>query len=264
VAATDYAGLGTKGTEQYLIGASEAHDVLNSVRAARQIPEANAGTRVGLWGHSQGGQSVLWAASDQSYAPELTIVGTVAAAPAAELPVLISHQWSTIYGSLIGAEVLVSYPSTYGDLGTRAVSNRPGASIRALSNKCIVAAAVDIAASKAVGRSSLLTHNPLDVPAWRKTLEENTPPPPRVPTLIIQGLDDPIVLPGSNAAFLARSCAAGAPVDGAFIGKLGHMKAGAAGAPLAFTWLQQRFAGITMTSTCGTVLPIAPLVQPRP
>ena len=38
VTATDYAGLGTPGTEGYLVGGDEAHDVLNSVRAARDIP----------------------------------------------------------------------------------------------------------------------------------------------------------------------------------------------------------------------------------
>ena len=62
VTATDYAGLGTPGPSQYLVGAAEAHDVLNSVRAARRMPGVDAGTRVGLWGHSQGGNSVLWAA----------------------------------------------------------------------------------------------------------------------------------------------------------------------------------------------------------
>ena len=38
VTATDYAGLGTPGTEGYLVGGDEAHDVLNSVRAARDLP----------------------------------------------------------------------------------------------------------------------------------------------------------------------------------------------------------------------------------
>ena len=259
VTATDYAGLGTPGVEQYLIGNAEAHDVLNSVRAARHLPRAFAGSTVGLWGHSQGGQAALWAADLRSYAPELSVVGAAAAAPAAELPALISHQWSTIYGSLIGAEVLVSYPDTYGDLRLTTVSSRSADSVAALANRCLTQAAIDIVISKVFGRSSLLSRNPEVDGSWRAAISANTPPVPQIPTLIIQGLTDPIVLPGTNAAFLERSCRAGAPIQGAFIGALGHMKAGKAGAPLAFTWLQQRFGGVTMTSTCGTRLPVRPL-----
>ena len=66
VAASDYAGLGTPCTEQYLMGAAKAHDIYNSVRAARQIPLADAGTTVALWGHSQGGQAAPWAADDRT------------------------------------------------------------------------------------------------------------------------------------------------------------------------------------------------------
>jgi hypothetical protein len=42
VAATDYAGLGGEGMHPYLIGVSEARAVLDSVRAARQLPDAGA------------------------------------------------------------------------------------------------------------------------------------------------------------------------------------------------------------------------------
>ena len=60
VAATDYPGLGTPEAHPYLVGTSEAHAVLDSVRAARAIPEAAAGTQFAVWGHSQGGQAALF------------------------------------------------------------------------------------------------------------------------------------------------------------------------------------------------------------
>ena len=129
VAATDYAGLGTAGTEQYLVGAAEAHDVLNSVRAARALRTAHAGTRVAIFGHSQGGQAALWTADAAPYAPELSLVGVAAAAPAAELVPLIDHQWSSIYGSLIGAEVLISYPATYPQLHLSDVTSRSASAV---------------------------------------------------------------------------------------------------------------------------------------
>jgi len=47
-------------TEKYLIGAEQGRDLLNSVRAARDIPQAGAGTRFALYGHSQGGLVALW------------------------------------------------------------------------------------------------------------------------------------------------------------------------------------------------------------
>ena len=259
VAATDYAGLGTPGITQYLVGAAEAHDVLNSVRAARQIAEAGAGRTVAVWGHSQGGHAALWTADDRSYAPELHVIAAAAAAPAAELPVLISHQWNTLYGSLIGAEVLVSYPASYPDLRADEVSARSMADITGLAHACVVRAAVDLVVASAFGRSSLLDKDPLRIPAWSRSIAANTPPPPDIPTIIVQGLADPIVLPGSTAAYLDHACAMSAPISGVFIGGLGHVGAGKAAAPLVSTWLQQRFAHQPAPTTCGTRLPIAPL-----
>jgi pimeloyl-ACP methyl ester carboxylesterase len=256
VAATDYAGLGTAGTEQYLVGLAEAHDVLNSVRAARGLEAAHAGARVAIFGHSQGGQAALWAADQAPYAPELSVVAVAAAAPAAELVALIDHQWSTIYGSLIGAEVLVSFPHTYPDLKLSSITHRPAEKVVALADRCIQSAAIDIVAAKVVGEGPLIDRNPLDDPRWRAALASNTPPVPTVPTLLVQGTDDPIVLPGTNALFVRRACGGGRPMTADFVGKLGHMKAGMAAAPFTYTWFQQRFAGVPATSTCGTRLPV--------
>lgn len=86
VVAPDYPGLGTPGPHPYLVGESEGHAVLDAVRAARNAPEAHAGQRFAVWGHSQGGHATLFAGLlAQSYAPELQLVGAAAAAPAYEL-----------------------------------------------------------------------------------------------------------------------------------------------------------------------------------
>ena len=82
VVATDYPGLGTQGPAPYLVGSSEARAVLDSVRAARQLPGANAGSHFIVWGHSQGGQAALFAGQlARSYAPELKLQGVAVAAP---------------------------------------------------------------------------------------------------------------------------------------------------------------------------------------
>ena len=259
VAATDYAGLGTPGTEQYLVGTAEAQDVYNSVRAARQITQTDAGTTVALWGHSQGGQSALWTADDRTYAPEFDVIGVVAAAPAAELSVLFSHQWNSLVGSLIGSEVMVSYPAAYPGLSLAAVTKHSTSQVEALADKCVSDAGLDLLISQKLGGSPLLTADPVAIPSWANAIAANVPPPPTLPTLLIQGLDDPVVLPGSNATYVNQACAAGLAINADFIGALGHVKAGIAGAPLAFIWFQQRLAGVPMTSTCGVQLPVVAL-----
>lgn len=86
VVATDYAGLGTPGHQEYLNGLSEAHDVVFSVEAARSFRPAMTSTKWAAWGHSYGGHAVLWTAALASkLAPSLSLVGVAAAAPVAEL-----------------------------------------------------------------------------------------------------------------------------------------------------------------------------------
>ena len=259
VTATDYAGLGTRGTEEYLVGDAEAHDVLNSVRAAQQIPAADAGNTMAVWGHSQGGQAALWTAAERAYAPELHVIAVATAAPATELPILINREWNSVAGSLIASEVLVSFPAAYPGLHDASISSHSSEEITATANKCIEAGFIDLAVSHFFGESSLLSSNPLNTPAWAAALTANVPPPPTIPAYLVQGTDDPLVLPGSNATFLNNACAAGSTIQGVFIGSLGHMKAGNAAAPSVFTWLQQRFAGLPAPTSCGTLLPVPPL-----
>ena len=82
---TDYEGLGTPGDHPYLIGRSEGHSVLDAARAARKL-DKRLSKRVVIAGHSQGGQSALWAAAlAPRYTPDLKLRGTVAFAPASHL-----------------------------------------------------------------------------------------------------------------------------------------------------------------------------------
>jgi hypothetical protein len=86
VVATDYPGLGTPGIHPYLIGVSEGRAVLDSVRAARDLPHSGASNRFAVWGHSQGGHASLYTGElAASYAPDLKLVGVAAAAPATYL-----------------------------------------------------------------------------------------------------------------------------------------------------------------------------------
>jgi fermentation-respiration switch protein FrsA (DUF1100 family) len=85
VVQTDYQGLGTPGKHPYLIGEAEGHSVLDIVSAARQL-DPNVSRRFLISGHSQGGQSALFAAGEaSSWTPRLRLRGTVAFAPASHI-----------------------------------------------------------------------------------------------------------------------------------------------------------------------------------
>ncbi|MFF0156210.1 lipase family protein [Streptomyces sp. NPDC005263] len=89
VVVTDYAGLGaTDRLHTYVNRVDEAHAVLDAVRAARSLPgtSVTAGSRVALFGYSQGGGATAAAAELQaSYAPDVTLAGTYSGAPPADL-----------------------------------------------------------------------------------------------------------------------------------------------------------------------------------
>ncbi|CAL9664194.1 putative inactive lipase [Streptomyces sp. enrichment culture] len=89
VVVTDYVGLGaTDRLHTYVNRVDQGHAMLDAARAARSVPGASvtAGSRVGLYGYSQGGGASASAAELQrTYAPEVDLVGTYSGAPPADL-----------------------------------------------------------------------------------------------------------------------------------------------------------------------------------
>ncbi len=86
VVQTDYEGEGTPGVHPYFAGVSGAHDVTDIVRAARHLNPALS-DRWFAMGHSEGGSVVLFAAATaNSWAPDLHLLGAVAYAPGTDIP----------------------------------------------------------------------------------------------------------------------------------------------------------------------------------
>ncbi len=70
--------------------------MLDSVRAARNLPDSDTSGRFAVWGHSQGGHAALFAGELAAlYAPELKLVGIAASAPATYLLELFEADKST-------------------------------------------------------------------------------------------------------------------------------------------------------------------------
>ena len=115
VVATDYEGLGTPGRHPYIVGGSEGRGVLDSIRAARALPEAHAGDRAVVVGISQGGHAALFTGElADTYAPDAGLLGVVALAPGAELAqaamLLLGDESVVGFAVAIGAGFDAAYP----------------------------------------------------------------------------------------------------------------------------------------------------------
>lgn len=260
VTATDYTGLGTEGPNLYLVGEAEVRDVVNSVRAIRQVPEAQAGDSYVVWGHSQGGHSSLWAGHLASaIAPELNLLGVAAAAPAAELSLIMQEQWQSVVGWVIGPEVIRSWPNYDANLRPDAIVSARGQDLTdSLAEECVVMAAFDGQAQQALG-FDYFSVNPITVPTWRAAAEEQTPPPmpSNVPVFIGQSVTDAVVLGWPNGQLQNAWCAAGSTLETMWVFNVAHQDTAVVIGPEVVRWIADRFAGVPAKRTCAQPPPVS-------
>ncbi len=258
VAATDYPGLETPETHPYLVGVSEGRAVLDSVRAARQIPGAHAGRTFAVWGHSQGGQAALFAGLlARQYAPELQLAGIAAAAPPTDLRVLMTEDLGTGGGNNITAMTLWSWSRIYGVPMTPVVTPQAVPIIDRLANLCIERW-FDIfrrrRSTLGLERNFLAVDSLSDVEPWRRLLAENTPGPmpSDIPVFIAQGGADNLVRLSVTTAYVDRLCRGGSQVWFELLPRTGHTFIARDAARDAVGWIAARFAQQTPPSDCGT------------
>lgn len=262
VVATDYSGLGTPGTLQYLIGAAETNDVVGSVIAARSMDQLRLDDQIALWGHSQGGHSVLWTAPAVAEAlPDVELVAAAAAAPAAELVPLIAQQWNEPIAWAIGPEVAVAWPEEYPDLDLDAALTGPAErNSERIAQQCILEAAAEGLFRDAVLRQQFFDGDPTQDQRWDDALTEQTVPlpPAGVPVLIAQGEADLVVLPNTTSLLIERYCDAGATVATHWMPDVGHVESANSAGDVVTDWLAERFAGQSTQSDCSETPPVAP------
>lgn len=232
VVATDYAGLGTDGPQPYLIGAGEAHSVLDAVRAARQLPQQpqtpTLSEQTVLWGHSQGGHAALWTGLLQGgYAPDVPLLGVAAMAPAADAIAITERLPQITGGSVFAAFVAQAYSQTYPDIELNDYVQPTGRTlVREMATRCLSEPGVLVSVLTALSVSreqSIFATDPTTGPMGQR-LRENVPMGAfPMPLVIAQGEADSLIGLEQQDEYVQRLCQEGAELDYRTYPGLDHM-----------------------------------------
>jgi acetyl esterase/lipase len=254
---TDYPGLGTGGGHAYLVGTDAARAVLDSVRAARQLKDANLSDRIVVWGHSQGGNSALWAGMRATeFAPELQVIGIAALAPASDLKGLVQASKGSMFGKIVSSYVLSAYAQAYPDvkvkdyvsLGTRVIAGD-------MAKRCVAGyrTLFSVLETFLLPAEGIFGKDPTSGPLGTR-LGENTPTNIITsPLLIAQGEIDDLVLPEVQKRYVNARCAAGQRIDFRTYPGRDHVSVVAPDSPLAtelIQWTRDRIEGKPAKNTC--------------
>ena len=251
IAMSDYQGLGVPGGTAYLDGALQGKASLDIARAATKVPTAVLGNEVGLYGFSQGGQTVLWAAHlSPAYAPELKVVGIVPIAPAArhldlsfydlDIPENAGYFIARMAGLQVG----------HPELKLRDILTPAGMEmLPVMSWGCYEIFGQAARLNEPYAKRDALAEGA----PWRTRLEANDrflPLPSTVPVLLIQG-DKDIDVPVHLTLEVRRDlCAQQVAVDYRELSGIGHIDAVPPSAALIPDWFDARFAASTVQNNC--------------
>lgn len=220
VTASDYQGEGTPpGLLPYLVGDLSARNTLDIVRAARQLAPAHAGSDYLVWGHSEGGQTAMFAWElGPTYGSQsgLHLLGVVAGAP--------PSQFAFIY------QALKTSPYRFYLFMAAAGFNEAYGNTKAPLNQVLTAKAMSLVPDLRKGcfdylqstldhytLASLVRADPFSVPAWKPLLEANDPESftaaNDVPLLIIQGGADEQIPVVSTQLLAQHLCGLGQDLE---------------------------------------------------
>jgi len=253
--ATDYSFAEKGGPHPYLIGEGEARAALDSVRAARQMPELTLDKRMVIWGYSQGGHAALWTGIvGPRYAPDLEILGVAAIAPPANIRNALAMNVEA--DKRFGPYLALSYSRFYPDI-TFEQAIRPGAidAARQIVSLCSFLPPEDaerIQALAATFDGPTLTTS--SNKALQARIEQNTADGLiKAPVVIAQGLSDIVVPPSATDAYVEERCSAGQRLEYWTFAGRDHFTIVQPGTPLEellITWTAARFANEPQATGC--------------
>ena len=262
VTATDYQGQGTPGIHQYVVGATEAHSVLDSVKAAKQIAATGAGNDVVTLGWSQGGGAAIFAGQSAaaSYARPLRVRGIAALAPAADIgpefagktpPGPVSPS-SPSHDVVLELNVFRGLAAAYPELATESVVAPPGEpAFRALNVECTIHLA-DVVQELGIDPATMLKR-PIP-PDWQRRLDENTAGDETTvaPVLLMQGTADTVVNPNGSTQYAGRACRFGQPIEYSVYPGATHQTIPFVSQDEYVRWIADRFARRVAPSNCSS------------
>lgn len=259
VVAPDYIGLASPTMHPFLVGPDTAYAVLDAVRAAREIPGAAAGSGFAVWGESQGGHAALWTATAaRSYAPDLTLVATAAAAPPTDLAANLRDGSDKNARALLLSFALHSWSTLYG-FPLDSIANRTNQGIihRLAENNCVAfnkkPKLGTILGILSVARATK-NKDIAKIEPFGSFARANSVDPARVPgpLLIAQSSKDTIVAPAVTRKFAKAVCRHGTPLR--WVEMTGDHGASARdSAQETIGWITARFDGNPPPNDCRRI-----------
>lgn len=246
VVASDYQGEGTPGPLPYLAGLVAARNTVDIVRAVRHLPAAHASATYAVWGHSEGGQTAMFALeAGPKYARDLHLVGVVAGAAPSQFRYLYSFLQASPFRYYLVMAAL-GFHQAYGSAAPldEVLTPADQGLIPVLESKCAldVAAAVDH-----YDLTQLVKVDPYSLPDWAKLIDANDPgtftTSSPVPLLMPQGGSDEQIPVVSTQRLAQHLCSLGQVLERWIYPGQSH--AGVVPVYLAdmTQWLTDRFAG---------------------
>ncbi|MGV3632714.1 MAG: alpha/beta fold hydrolase [Pseudorhodoplanes sp.] len=279
VVATDYQGLGGGGRHQYAISATQARDVINSIRAAGSMGLSGQGRKAAVYGWSQGGGAALSAAGLGDYIRKtgtafdgIDIVGFAALAPqdvAVMIPkgavdavaanTLLQGLAKTFSDNVFNfthfAMMMWATPSAFPEVELSDLFSAQGVSgLNAIfEKKCMHAAADTMSFAFGDAYKSFLRQNPARPEQWVKTLLEGSVAPvkPIAPVVIYWGTKDTTVPPVMGQLYREQICGMGGNVTRVQLpGEQTHFSTPGAAQAMYVQWIADRFAGKDTPDGC--------------
>jgi alpha-beta hydrolase superfamily lysophospholipase len=255
VTATDYEGLG--GLQPYLLGESEGRGVLDAARAAHRLPGVPVSATTLIYGHSQGGHAALFTGElAVSYAPDLRVVGVVAAAPATNLSLIVSLAATPAGQGALSYEVEAGWTwvHTYRDLPASALFTAKGiAAAPSLVAGCLDDTDAAIARGH-VQAADLFQAGIATDPVVTAHAQRNDPGRVRTtaPILVVQGTVDRTVPQGLTDGYVQKmACPVGDTIDYLRFEGATHDTIPIVAADRILAWMVDRVMGRTAATTCG-------------
>ena len=248
MSASDFEGLGRPGLHPYMVGESEARSILDLVAAAPALDGVELSRQVGLWGFSQGGHAVLFAAELASMlAPDLDVLGGAAVAPAMDLQEWAGAALGTAEQGYIAA-IIVAFANAYClDLST-IMTERGLGYMDEITTSC-----TDPTGRPVAFEDDLFVSNPGTTEPWAGLLRDNSPGSVRIdaPVLLAPGTEDRLFRASFAGEALAILCAPGTNVIPSIYEGADHTGVAFAATPEILDFIDDRLAGAPVSAGCG-------------